>query len=80
MNMVPAAQKSRIGLASVSEAQAEVFWMAFQALPADAKLVVRQRLLVGTEMPPDLAIELQSWQTAAAEALMNFEELLHEAQ
>ena len=80
MSMVPVVQQSRISPASVSEAQAEVFWMAFQALPADAKLVVRQRLLVETEMSPDLAIELQSWQSAAAEALMNFEELLHEAQ
>ena len=73
-------QRSKPKALSVVEAQAEVFWLAFQALPEDARLVVRQRLLVGPEMPPDLAIELQSWQAAAAEALMDFETSIYETQ
>ena len=64
----------------VSEAQAEVFWLAFQALSAPAQQAVRKRLIFSQEMPQELAIELESWQAAAAEALLVFETQLHEAQ
>lgn len=77
MNAV-SVQQGRTKALSTPEAQAEVFWLAFQALPEDAQVVIRQRLLVGSEMSPDLAIELQSWQAAAAEALMDFETSIYE--
>jgi len=59
-------------------AQAEVFWLAFQALPADAQQIVRERLLRAEEMPRDLAVELESWQAASSEALMSFEDMVRE--
>jgi hypothetical protein len=61
-------------------AQAEVFWLAFQALPADAQQIVRERLLRAEEMPPDLAVGLESWQAASSEALMNFEGMVRETE
>ncbi len=80
MNVVSTARQSQTGTLSTSEAQAEVFWLAFQALPEDAQQAVRKRLLSELEFPPALAVELESWQAAAAEALMNFEALLDETQ
>lgn len=80
MNVVSTVQQSQAGALSVSDAQAEVFWLAFQALPEDAQQAVRKRLLPGPELPPELAAELESWQAAAAEALMNFETLIYETQ
>ena len=80
MNMFYETQESQIGALSVPEAQAEVFWLAFQSLPDDVQRTVRQRLLHAEEMPEALATELASWQAAVAEALMNFEALLYEAQ
>jgi len=63
-----------------SEAQAEVFWLAFQALPEAAQQSVRRRLLPESEFPPVLVTELESWQAAAAEALMDFEAMIDETQ
>jgi len=80
MNMLLETQASRSGTLSILEAQTEVFWLAFQALPKETQLAVRQRLLHAQDIPDELAMELESWQAAAAEALMNFEALLHEAQ
>jgi len=80
MNRLLETQASRSGTLSVLEAQTEVFWLAFQALPKETQLAVRQRLLHTQDIPDELAMELESWQAAAAEALMNFEALLHEAQ
>ena len=80
MNMLLKTQESQSGTLSVSEAQTEIFWLAFQGLPKEAQLAVRQRLLYTRDIPEELAMELESWQVAAAEALMNFEELLQETQ
>ena len=75
MNMLLETQENQSGTLSVSEAQTEIFWLAFQVLPKDAQLAVRQRLLHTQDVPEALATELESWQAAAAEALMNFEAL-----
>lgn len=80
MNILLTKQENQSGTLSVIEAQTEIFWLAFQVLPKEAQLAVRQRLLDTREIPEELAMELESWQVAAAEALMNFEELLHETQ
>lgn len=66
-------QDSSTMILSAPEAQAEVFWLAFRTLPADTQAVIRHRLLGDVDIPPELAMELQSWQAAAAEALMSFE-------
>jgi len=72
--MIPATQQDRPIALTAPEAQAEVFYLAFRTLPEDAQAVIRQRLLGDlAAMPLDLAVELQSWQAAAAEALMSFE-------
>ena len=73
MDIIPDVQENRLAFLSSPEAQVEVFWLAFQALPEASRLAVRARLLYGEEMTPELATELASWQAAAAEALMNFE-------
>lgn len=80
MNILFAKQENQSGTLSVIEAQTEIFWLAFQVLPKEAQLAVRQRLLYTRDIPEELAMELESWQMAAAEALMNFEEFLHETQ
>ena len=80
MNILLETQENGSGTLRISEAQTEVFWLAFHALPKDAQLAVRQRLLHAQGVPEELAVELESWQVAAAEALMNFEEFLHETQ
>ncbi len=80
MNILFAKQENQSGTLSVIEAQTEIFWLAFQVLPKDAQLAVRQRLLYTRDIPEELAMELESWQMAAAEALMNFEEFFHETQ
>ena len=74
------AQENRTGTLRVSDAQVEIFWLAFQALPVEAQFSIRQRLLSLPDMPEELTAELESWQAAATEALMNFEALLYEAQ
>jgi len=79
MNMRLEVQENRSGALSVSEAQTEVFWLAFQALPKATQLAIRQRILVAEEMPDALATELENCQVATSEALMNFDVLLHEA-
>lgn len=80
MTAVSIARQDRAGALSPSEAQAEVFWLAFQALPEAAQQAVRKRLLLEQELPPALAAELESWQAAAAEALMDFEAMIDETQ
>ena len=80
MNILLETQENQWGMLSVTEAQTEIFWLAFQVLPKEAQLAVRQRLLHTRDIPDELATELESWQVAAAEALMNFEEFLHETQ
>lgn len=57
----------------VFDAQAEVFWLAFQALPRPAQWVVRERLALAEVFGFELARELASWQIAASEALLSFE-------
>jgi hypothetical protein len=80
MNAILMAQQHRTEALSASEAQAEIFWLAFQSLPADTQQAVRKRLLLEPELPDDLAAELQSWQAAATEALIDFEASLNETQ
>jgi len=80
MTVVSTARQRKTGVLSSSEAQAEVFWLAFQALPEAAQQAVRKRLLPEPELPPVLVTELESWQAAAAEALMNFEAMIDETQ
>jgi hypothetical protein len=62
----------------VFDAQAEVFWLAFQALPRPAQWVVRERLALAEVFGFELARELASWQTAASEALLSFEATLND--
>lgn len=80
MTIVSTARQRRTGVFSAAEAQAEVFWLAFQTLPEAAQQAVRKRLLPEPEFPPELVAELESWQVAAAEALMNFEAMIDETQ
>jgi hypothetical protein len=80
MTAISTARQDRAGALSAAEAQAEVFWLAFQALPEAAQQAVRKRLLPASEFPPLLVAELESWQAAAAEALMNFEAMIDETQ
>ena len=63
-----------------AEAQAEIFWLAFQSLQPAAQQAVRRRLDSPPTLPLELAVELESWQAAAAEALADFEAAMHEAQ
>lgn len=58
------------------DAQAEVFWLAFQALPPRTRQIVRERLLQVAPFGAELAQELASWQAAASEALWSFEAML----
>jgi hypothetical protein len=58
------------------EAQAEVFLLAFQALPREAQWVVRKWLARVGEMSPELTGELESWQAAGSEALLLCETML----
>jgi hypothetical protein len=58
------------------QAQAEVYWLAFQSLPLDAQLILRERVMWTELHDSDLATELASWQAAASEALRDFEDLL----
>lgn len=58
------------------DAQAEVFWLAFQALPPRTRQIVRDRLLQVVPFGAELAQELASWQAAANEALWSFEAML----
>lgn len=58
------------------DAQAEVFWLAFQALPPRTRQIVRDRLLQAAPFGSELAQELASWQAAANEALWSFEAML----
>jgi len=80
MTAVSIARQDKAGALSASEAQAEVFWLAFQALPEAAQQAVRKRLLPEQELPPALVAELESWQAAAVEALMDFEAMIDETQ
>ena len=77
MTAISTARQDRAGALSAAEAQAEVFWLA---LPEAAQQAVRKRLLPASEFPPLLVAELESWQAAAAEALMNFEAMIDETQ
>jgi hypothetical protein len=52
------------------EAQAEVFLLAFQALPREAQWVVREWLVRVEPLSSELASELESWQAAGSEALL----------
>jgi hypothetical protein len=63
-----------------AEAQAEIFWLAFQSLQRAAQQAVRRRLDSPPTLPSELAVELESWQAAAAEALADFEAAMQEAQ
>jgi len=73
-------EDQQTGHVRTAEAQAEVFWWAFQALPQDAQWAIRERLLAQTEtFSPTLAMELESWQVAGREALQTFEAMLDEA-
>ena len=67
-------------LRRVAEAQAEVYLLAFQALSPEAKELVREQILRVKNIPPDLAAELESWSTAASEALFEFEATVCETQ
>jgi hypothetical protein len=70
-------EKQQIEYAHAAEAQAEIFWWAFQALPREAQWAVRRRLLDQAEaLSAALAIELESWQAAGSEALQTFEAML----
>jgi hypothetical protein len=60
----------------VYDAQAEVFWLAFQTLPPPTKQLVRERLTRVDPFSFELARELASWQAAANEALLSFEAML----
>ncbi|MFN3334773.1 MAG: hypothetical protein ACK47M_19920 [Caldilinea sp.] len=80
MTAISTARQDRAGALNASEAQAEVFWLAFQALPEAAQQAVRKRLLHDQELPPMLVAELESWQAAAAEALMDFEAMFDKTQ
>ena len=80
MAVVSTARQRRTEVLSTPEAQAEVFWLAFQALPEAAQQAVCKRLLPDPEFPPMLAAELESWQAAAAEAMLNFEAMIDEPQ
>ncbi len=62
----------------VFDAQAEIFWLAFQALPRPAQRVVRERLALTEVFGFELARELESWQAAASEALLSFEATLND--
>ncbi len=66
-------QGRRTMILSAPEAQAEVFWLAFRTLPEDTQTIIRHRFLGDLDIPSDLALEPQSWQAAAAEALLSFE-------
>jgi len=61
------------------QAQAEVYWLAFQALPFDAQLILRERVMWPELHDSGLATELASWQAAASETLRDFEELYRQA-
>ncbi len=60
----------------IAQAQAEVYWLAFQSLPLEAQLILRERVLGSESYSPELGAELASWQAAASEALFDFEGLL----
>jgi mRNA-degrading endonuclease toxin of MazEF toxin-antitoxin module len=68
----------RLAVQDAAEAQAEIFWLAFQSLPSAVQQAVRRRLDAPPAMPLELAVELESWQAAAAEALADFEATLHD--
>ncbi len=70
----------RLAVMDAAEAQAEIFWLAFQSLPSAAQQAVRRRLSPSQAMPLELAVELESWQAASAEALADFEAAIHETQ
>ena len=65
-----------LNISASAQAQAEVFWLAFQALPPEAQWVVREQLTRWEVPSPELAAELESWQAAASEALTTFEAML----
>lgn len=79
MNALATTPENQTETLHIADAQVEVFWLAFQALPKEAQFSVRQRLLALPDVPEELTAELESWQAAASEALLNFETLLHEA-
>ena len=65
-----------LNISPTAQAQAEVFWLAFQALSSEAQWVVREQLTQWKAPSPELAVELESWQAAAGEALATFEAML----
>jgi len=65
-----------LNISPTAQAQAEVFWLAFQALSSEAQWVVREQLTQWKAPSPELAVELESWQAAASEALATFEAML----
>ena len=79
MNALATTPENRNETLHIADAQVEVFWLAFQALPKEAQFSVRQRLLALPDMPEELTAELESWQAAASEALLNFKAMLREA-
>ena len=54
-----------LNISPTAQAQAEVFWLAFQALSSEAQWVVREQLTQWKAPSPELAVELESWQAAA---------------
>ena len=74
MNMT--AKDRLLDISPTAQAQAEVFWLAFQALSPEAQWAVCEQLTQWEAPSPELAVELESWQAAASEALATFEALL----
>ena len=65
-----------LAVSPTAQAQAEIFWLAFQALSPEAQWIVREQLTQWEAPGPELAAELESWQAAASEALATFETIL----
>jgi len=65
-----------LDVSPTAQAQAEIFWLAFQALSPEAQWAVREQLTQWEAPAPELAAELESWQAAASEALATFEAAL----